>query len=100
MLPESGGTRACMLATRIVGDMLGQDLDGDGAVQARIGGLIDLSHATGADLLDDAIVAEGLADHVRLAGILRRGFQRGNVPVSSLVVGWPQVSVATGAQCM
>ena len=59
-----------------------EDLHGDRAAQARIGGLIYFSHATCADFLDDAIVAEGLADHGRLAGILRRGLQRVNVPVT------------------
>ena len=47
--------------------------------------LIHLSQAARADFLDDAIVAEGLADHVRMAGILRRGLQSINVPVTLTV---------------
>ena len=31
-----------LLEVRIIGDMLGQHLDGDGAVQAGIGGFVDL----------------------------------------------------------
>ena len=38
-----------------------------------------------ADFLDGAIVAEGLADHVRMPGILRRSLQSVNVPGASFV---------------
>jgi hypothetical protein len=50
----------------VVGDVLGQDLDGDGAVEARIAGLVDLAHAARADLGGDTVRAErgtGLQGH-------------------------------------
>ena len=39
------------------GDMLREDFDGDGAVQAGIGGAIHLSHTTGTDLVGDFVWA-------------------------------------------
>ena len=33
----------CLIGVR--GDMLGQDLDGDGAVQAGVAGFVDFAHA-------------------------------------------------------
>jgi hypothetical protein len=47
-----------------LGDELrGKDLQGDEAVQAGVGGQPDLPHASGADEVVDAILADGLADH-------------------------------------
>ena len=40
-------------------DMLGQHLDSDGAVQAAVGGFVDLAHAPGAERGVDLIGAEG-----------------------------------------
>ena len=34
-----------LLQIRVRGDVLGEDLDGDGAVQARVGRFVDLAHA-------------------------------------------------------
>ena len=51
--------------------MRGQHLDGDGAVQAGVGGLVDLSHAAFADLGGDGIRTEGgavLERHDQLTG--------------------------------
>ena len=39
----AGLTLEPLLQVRIVGDMLGQHLDGDGAVQAGVRGLVDLA---------------------------------------------------------
>ena len=41
------------------GDMLGEDLDGDGAVQAGVAGFVYFAHAAFADLGGDGIRAEG-----------------------------------------
>ena len=38
--------------------MLGEDLDGDGAVQAGVAGLVDLTHAARADEREDLVRAE------------------------------------------
>ena len=47
---------------RIVGDIVGEKLERDEAVQPRILSLVDDAH-TAAELLDDAIVGDRLADH-------------------------------------
>ena len=41
------------------GDMLREDFDGDGAVQAGVAGLTDLTHAPGANGREDLVGAEG-----------------------------------------
>ena len=52
------------LARRVVGQRAGgQDLQRDVAVEPLVVGAIDDAHAAFADLLEDAVVAEGLADH-------------------------------------
>ena len=45
----------------IAGDMLGQDLDGDGTIQAGVGGFVDLAHAALADEGGDFVRANDLA---------------------------------------
>ena len=50
-------------AFRVFGEALGQDLDGHLAAELAVGGAIDDAHAAGAELLFDAVVAEGLTDH-------------------------------------
>ena len=47
-----------------VGDAVGgEDLEGDQAVEPRVAGLVDDTHAALAQLLEDGVVAEGLAGH-------------------------------------
>jgi hypothetical protein len=48
---------------RIVCNVLRQKLQRNKAVQSRILGLINDAHATTTELLDDAVVGNGLADH-------------------------------------
>ena len=43
---------------RIVNDRIGQDLDRDVAVEARVARAIDLAHATGAESADDLVGTE------------------------------------------
>ena len=43
---------------RILGKALGQDLDGDIAIQLGVAGAVDLAHAAGAELADDFVGAE------------------------------------------
>ena len=67
-----GGDRAGfalepLLQVGIGRDMLGQHLDGDGAVQAGVGGLVDLAHAPCAEGGLDLVRAEcgaGLEGHL------------------------------------
>ncbi len=42
----------------IAGDVTGQDLDGDGAIEARVAGFVDLTHPARAQGADDLIRAE------------------------------------------
>ena len=50
---------------RIVGDMRREHLDGDGALEPRVGGLVDLAHAAGADEGRDVVAAESGANRER-----------------------------------
>ena len=45
----------------ILGEVLGQDLDGDGAIKTGVAGSIDFAHAAGADPGDDFIGTEACA---------------------------------------
>ena len=49
---------------RIASDFVWQEFEGDKPVQARVFGLVHNAHATTAQLLDDAVVRDGLADHI------------------------------------
>jgi hypothetical protein len=49
---------------RILGNLVRQELQGDKTVQLYVLGFVDDTHSTAAELLDDAIVRDGLADHV------------------------------------
>jgi hypothetical protein len=50
-----------LLPLRVGGNILGQDLDGDGAVKPCISRLVDLSHAARADLGVDLVRTEACA---------------------------------------
>src|SRR5579864_9835183 len=45
------------------GDVLGKELEGNEASQLDVLGLIDDTHASAAEFLDDAVMGDGLADH-------------------------------------
>ena len=47
---------------RVAGNFFGQEFQGDEAMQARVFGFVDDAHAAAAELLDDAVVRDGLAD--------------------------------------
>ena len=47
----------------VLGEMLGQELQSDEARELGVLGLVDHAHATGAQLLDDAVVRSSLANH-------------------------------------
>jgi hypothetical protein len=49
---------------RVFGDFIGQEFQGDETMQLHVLGLVDDTHATAAELLDDAIVRDVLADQV------------------------------------
>jgi hypothetical protein len=47
---------------RVSSHLIGQELQGHEAMQSRVLGLIDHTHAATAELLHDAVVRDGLAD--------------------------------------
>ena len=49
----------------VFGYFVGQEFEGDKAMEPGVLGLVHHPHATTAQLLDDAIVRDGLADHGR-----------------------------------
>ena len=51
-------------AWRVPGQLVRQELERHLAAEARVFGLVDDAHAAAADLLEDPVVREGLADHV------------------------------------
>src|SRR4029077_9490256 len=48
----------------VLGDLIGQKLQGDKPAESDVLGLIDDTHPAAADLLNNAIVRNGLAEHV------------------------------------
>ncbi len=50
----------------IEGEVFGEDLDGNVAIELRVPRTIDLTHAAFAELLQDAIGTKGLANHSRV----------------------------------
>ena len=66
MIQGRGGLRLTLEALaggRVVEVGLGKELQRDVAVKASVLGLVDDAHAPAAQLLDDAVVGDGLADH-------------------------------------
>ena len=47
---------------RVFGHVVGQELEGDKAAELHVLGLVDHTHPAAAELLDDAVVRDGLAD--------------------------------------
>ncbi len=47
-----------MCLVLVCGDILGEDLDGDGAVQAGVAGFVDLAHPPRAEMAFDLVRAE------------------------------------------
>jgi len=72
MIQCRGGLRFALKAgkrLRIAGNLFGQEFQGHESVQAGIFGLINDAHAAATELLDDAVMGDGLTNHWR---ILRR----------------------------
>ena len=49
----------------VSGDVIRQELEGDKAMQTGVFGFVDHTHAAATDLLDNAVVRDGPADHQR-----------------------------------
>jgi len=70
---RQGGDRSRLLlearqAGRVRGELRRQDLDGDATTEALVLGQIDLAHGTRAELLEDLVWAQRLADHAVTEG--------------------------------
>ena len=66
MVEGGGGARFALEALErlaIARKLLGQKLQRHAAAQARVFGFVDHTHTAAPELLDDAIVRDGLADH-------------------------------------
>ena len=46
----------------IFGDLIGQELEGHKTMESDVFGLVDDTHPASAELLDDAVVGDGLAE--------------------------------------
>jgi hypothetical protein len=62
-----GGSSLCLTVEsfeglRVFSEVFGQELQGDKAVQLGVLGLVDDTHASAAELFDDAVVRDGLTD--------------------------------------
>jgi hypothetical protein len=57
-LPLKAGERL-----RVAGDFFGQELESHKAVEPRVFSLVDHTHATAAELVNNAVVRDSLADH-------------------------------------
>ena len=66
MIQRGGGLGLALKAAeglRVFGDVVGQELKSDKAAELHVLGLVDHTHPAAAELLDDAVVRDGLADH-------------------------------------
>ena len=74
MIQCGGGLRFALKAVeglRVFGYVVGQELQGDKAVELHVLGFVDHTHAAATELLDDAVVRNGLADQRVGAGTWR-----------------------------
>src|SRR5713101_744216 len=58
---------------RVLGNVVRQKFQGDETTEHRILGLVDDTHAPAVQLLDDAVVRDGLADHWRESYVCETG---------------------------
>jgi hypothetical protein len=68
MIESGGGTGFPLEALErgmVAGHRFGQKFQRDGAVELHVDGAINHTHPAAADLFDDAIVGDGLADHAK-----------------------------------
>ena len=66
MIQRGGGLGFALKAAeslRVFGYVVGQELESDKATEFDVLSLVDHTHAAAAELLDDAVVRDGLADH-------------------------------------
>ena len=67
MIQRRGGLRFSLKAgqcLRVFGHVVGQKLQRDESVQSYVFGLVHHTHAAAAELFDNAVMRDGLADHL------------------------------------
>ena len=57
----------------VLGDFFGQELQSDKTIEPGVLGLVDHTHPAAAELLDDAVVRDGLAEHLQECYGVRSG---------------------------
>src|SRR5207302_10704640 len=80
MVERGGGASFATEAPQgrgVLGDVVGKEFQGYEPAEREVFGLVDDSHAATAELLDDAVVRDGLADHVVGRGSGRNLMRRG-----------------------
>src|SRR5262245_49358182 len=79
---------------RIFGDVFGEEFQRNEAVQSRIFGLVDDSHSTAAQALQDAVMRESSAVQRIRAGHLRSILESGARAVNGSIFGFlPAITV-------
>ena len=73
---------------RIDGERIRQDFQRNVATELRVVGAIDLAHAAFADLVQDRVWPERLADHRRVLGFAVMNIGEG---ITAVVIQWPGV---------
>ena len=71
MVQSGGGLRLAAGSAQApegLGDIIGQEFQGDKATESGVLGLVDHAHTAAAELLDDAVVRDGLADQTGACG--------------------------------
>src|ERR1700687_6440263 len=78
----------------VPGDFIGQKLERHKAMQPSVLSLIDHTHAATTELLDDAVVRDGLADHPKkcYGGRGGKSTKAGNFAVSQ-IGNWRKIAV-------
>jgi hypothetical protein len=89
-----GGSGACFAPEtlerlRVTSNFFGQKLQGDKATKFRVLRFIDHAHTAAPELLDDAVVRDGLANHLRESYVCERGkSMKAEVLAESQNGGW------------
>jgi len=99
MVQGGGGLRFALEAREgvgIFGDIIGEEFEGDVAVEANVFGFVDDAHAAAAKFLEDAVVGDGVADEgvgvrhsAAILGCVLRLSQRIEVFLSKLLRNVP-----------
>src|SRR3984893_10714528 len=78
---------------RILRDIIGQELEGDKATKLGVLGFIDNTHAATAQLLDDAVMRDGLPDHWRESYVCETGKSMKAVELAVSQKGWRKINI-------